>query len=275
MASYDRAAASLPSMRSTYARDQSLILERYAALKRRMKQPDEAARLDAKRAALSRESVRPEPTLATIDGVVCVGIGCASLRPVQLADLLEIVPAGSRAWMVTLPGPLTDPDASASVFLEPTVTSGQLVRGPVGLITRPFGEPGQPRPTTGWRYGPLAGSWAQVIAPGTNPRALSSPDDVNIPIEIYDSSNADPLADDDVVAIVNTVREAGAATARAAHPSPRVFSDVQPWRIRSLGHIGAAKGEIVAMLSGPAVGEFQQVHLKKSDGRWTVTSVER
>ena len=275
LASYDRAVASLPSMRSTYARNQLLILERYAALKRRMKQPDEAAMLDAKRAALSREPDRTEPTIATISGVVCVGIGCALVTPALLAEVLEIVPSGSRAWMVTLPESLTDPNANAWIYLEPTVTSGPLLRGPMGLITRPFGEPGQPRPTTGWRYGPIAGSWVQVIGPGANPRSFSSPDDVNLPIEIHDASNADSLGDDDVVAIVNTVREAGAATARARYPSPRVFNDVQPWRIRSLGYIGAAKGEIVAMLSGIGAGEFQRVHLKKADGRWTVTSVER
>jgi len=277
--SFDDAVAASARFLSEQGAEFAIVFERYAAFKRRVGEPEVADRLAARGASLRVTPAPPplSPTAAvpirTIAGLVCIGEGCASFTEAEVRTALVELPVDAKPWFLkdtSFPSGLI-----IEVYLEAESGNGGVMFGRVVAIGRPPATAvAGPRP---WKVVPgVVKFWVQPALSGRDRRQILSADDENLPIDVM-TSPASELGQADLVAIIGVIRAAGSGTKAAGLRSPRVFTDVQPWRITNITTMEAptrmSGGEVVVHLSDPSDHGFQSVTLRRDGTTWAIVQM--
>lgn len=253
LAAYDERIAAGLVVDAVIAQELETLFTNYAAVRRALKDEAGAKALEARIAKIPGAKPAPPPPplpRRTLAGVLCVDAGCERLTATDVAEAVKLLPPGTRAWFIDA-GSEQQSVRTITVYLERDREFGGLRRGRTISLTKktsagPWERLGGPDP-----------EWAQVLAT-TGDGPLVNRDDMQWPFLVQSPGKTSAIADDDLVAILKAVRDAGAAVRR--------------WPIGSVTATSA--NQVNVYLKSPERGALPQtVTVTREEKTWRVTKI--
>lgn len=270
VASYDERIADGLVIDDVVRQELEALFTNYGAVRRALKDDVGARALEARAAKTTgARAPAPPPPVArrTIAGTLCIDDGCAQLDEADVTDALKRLPPKTRVWFIDA-GSDKAPPAGITLYLERDRDLPGLRRGRTLFLTKKISAQG--------RWERVAGAdpeWAQLTAADRSVTDLRSRDDGYWPFLIRSSGRTGSMSDDDLLAVLMTVRSAAAATRARNLPDPRLAIDVQPWPVGAITLTGPNGADVY--LKSPERGALPQtVTLTREDDVWKVSGIK-
>ena len=278
--SYDAAMQARPKDVAARTENIRLILQRAAALKRRLGQEAAARALEAKIVTLPaapppEAALEPEPPPAKLVGSIpCFGSLGIQLTEDDVRQIRAELPAGAQPWFIVSkrkwPGAVEGVDVE--VYLQPDVSTPELRRGRIVWVMGKLQRPDAFDAKTTWRtfgLGPF--EYVQVPPTGSDPAGVWTPMATR-PIRVASFDPARPFTNVEIQALVKFVRSTAARTPSAGTP-PRLFSDLQPWIITELTRDPDGSVQLWLVNPDSSGPRGQNAVLKPSGSTWTIAQL--
>lgn len=268
-----RAIAEVPMLKTVYSQTLDDILRQRAEINAGLGRRGNA---DALLAAANNLDSPPRgrrmPPVSAVAGMIIAGPLGPLLDADDVAQIRALVPDGKRAWLV-IGSAEFDTRWSVDVFLTPDLTTRTYRRGPVIRLDAAIPPASGSKPTRKWTNLGFEQAFFQVLWPGRPSDDIRGTDDLNRPVVVMPSAG-DPLADDEVVGIVEFLRQAAAgAVGTDTSNDPR--ASVQRWPIVSL--VRWPDGQVQARLQQATTvdGPSQVVTLRREGTGWAQVKLEK